>query len=263
MTKSLSSSVSKPKQKVTFKSDRMVKSTPSSLVKDKKRTSKPKVKKTDNETTKSSSSPSLGKTRSLTASKTLEQLKDKMSPFLGIDNSPLTNLSEATTSMLLFYYNIDEQDIINTTMMSMVDNSSYNRKTSFNVKFGGIKMCLKELNSYKMMFTEKNLSKLYTTDSIMALFSNLEKLDMVTNTVLQALILMSAISLTKKKPEGLKIKIPPANVQNLTKSETRRRLSFLLTISQVLFYKSKSFAKLDEKKLSKMQRDLLKIVGDF
>ena len=114
-----------------------------------------------------------------------------------------------------------------------------------------------------MMFTEKNLNKLYTVDNIMALFSNLEKLDMVANTVLQALILISAISLTKQNPNGLKIKIPPASVQNLTKSETRRRLSFLLTISQVLFYKSKSFAKLDEKKMSKMQRDLLKIVGDY
>ena len=44
--------------------------------------------------------------------------------------------------MLLFYYKIDEQDIINTTMMSMVENSTYNRKTSFNAKFGGINMSL-------------------------------------------------------------------------------------------------------------------------
>jgi len=268
MTKSSSPSVSKSNKKVTFKSlkmtDKVAKSSPSSLVKAKGKTpsSDPKVKKTDNETTKASS-PSLGKTRSKTASNTLEQLKDEMSSFLGNNNGPLMNLSEATTSMLLFYYNIDEQDIINTTMMSMVDNSTYNRKTSFNAKFGGIKMSLKELNSYQMMFTEKNLNKLYTVDNIMALFSNLEKLDMVANAVLQALILMSAISLTKKKPDGLKIKIPPASVQNLTKTETRRRLSFLLTISQVLFYKSKSFAKLDEKKMSKMQRDLLKIVGDY
>ena len=97
----------------------------------------------------------------------------------------------------------------------------------------------------------------------MALFSNLEKLDMVSNAALQSLILVSAITLTKRKPEGLKMKMPSGSIQDLSKTEIKQRLSYLLTISQVLFHKSHSFVKLDQKKVARMHKDFIKIVGEL
>ena len=77
------------------------------------------------------------------------------------------------------------------------------------------------------------------------------------------MILVSAITLNKKKPEGLMIKIPSGSIQGLSKTEIKQRLSYLLTISQVLFHKSHSFDQLDQKKFVKMHKDLIKIVGEY
>ena len=49
----------------------------------------------------------------------------------------------------------------------------------------------------------------------------------------------------------------------MSRTEVKKRLSFLLIISQVLFHKSKDFTQVDDKKVSKMQKDLVKIVGEY
>eukprot|EP00091_Calanus_sinicus_P003753 TRINITY_DN1392_c0_g1_i4.p1 TRINITY_DN1392_c0_g1~~TRINITY_DN1392_c0_g1_i4.p1 ORF type:complete len:217 (-),score=101.71 TRINITY_DN1392_c0_g1_i4:67-717(-) len=212
---------------------------------------------------KNSSSPPLGKTRSKTDLHSLQMLKDKMSHFLGEKKNPLMDISDATVMMLMSHYNIQDQDIINTTYMSMVEPENYNRKTSFSRDYGRVKTSLKEIQPFQMLFSEDDITKVFSKDNIMALFSNLEKLDMVPNVALQSLILVSAITLAKKKPEGMKIKMPGAPIQGLDRMEVKKRLSFLLTISQVLFHKSKAFDQLDGKKVSKMQKDLVKIVGEY
>ena len=212
---------------------------------------------------KNSSSSPLGKTRSKTDLHSLQMLKEEMSHFLGEKKNPLMDISEATAMMLMSHYDIQDQDIINTTYMSMVDPENYNRKTSFTKNYGSIKTYLKEIQPFQMLFSEDDITKMYSKDNIMALFSNLEKLDMVSNVALQSLILVSAITLAKKKPEGMKMKMPSGSIQGLSRIEVKKRLSFLLTISQVLFYKSKDFTQVDDKKVSKMQKDLVKIVGEY
>ena len=186
-----------------------------------------------------------------------------MSHFLGEKKNPLIDISEATAMMLMSHYNILDKDIINTTYMSMVDPENYNRKTSFTKNYGSIKTSLKEIQPFQMLFSENEITKMYSKDNIMALFSNLEKLDMLSNVALQSLILVSAITLSKKKPEGMKMKMPSGSIQDLSRIEVKKRLSFLLTISQVLFHKSKDFDQVDDKKVSKMQKDLVKIVGEY
>ena len=53
----------------------------------------------------------------------------------------------------------------------------------------------------------------------------------------------------------------------MSRADIRKRLSFLLTISQVLFHKSNTFDLADDKKVSKkvskMNRDLTKISMEF
>eukprot|EP00092_Neocalanus_flemingeri_P060532 GFUD01072568.1.p1 GENE.GFUD01072568.1~~GFUD01072568.1.p1 ORF type:complete len:101 (+),score=33.20 GFUD01072568.1:215-517(+) len=100
-----------------------------------------------------------------------------------------------------------------------------------------------------MLFSEKNMDKMFSKDNITALFSIIEKLDVVPIVALQSLILESAISVTKKKPAG--------------RLSMKSRLSFLLTLSQVLFDRSKSFQHVENKKVAKMHKDLQKIVADY
>ena len=210
-----------------------------------------------------SASSSLGKTRSKTYLNNLMIVKEEMSPFIGEKKNILMEISEATTMMIMSHYGIQDNDIIKTTFMSLVEPDNYNRKTSFTKSFGSIKPPLKELQPFQKLFTEKNITKMYSKDNIMALFSNLENLNMVSNAALQSLILVSAITLTKKKPDGLKMKMPSGSIQGLSKTEIKQRLSYLLTISQVLFHKSHSFDKVDQKKVAKMHKDLIKIVGEY
>merc|ERR1712142_1119892 len=153
-----------------------------------------------------------------------------MSPFVGVKTNALTDISQAT-------------NIINTTWLSLVDPENYNRKKDFIKSFDSNNKCaLRDLQTFKMLFTEKNGTKMFSTENLAALFSNLEKLNAVSNTVLQSLILMAAIILSRKKPEGLKLKIPTSVLtQTLNKNEIQKRLSFLLTLSQVLYHKGKTF----------------------
>jgi len=213
--------------------------------------------------TKKENPLSLGKTRNKSYQNNFNLVKEEMSPFVGEKRSSLMDISEATTMMLISHYNIQDENILKTTYMMTTDPENYQRKTSFSKNFGVVKSSLKDLVPYQLLFSEKNPRKLFSKDNIKALFQDLEKLDMTSSVALQSLILVSAISLTKKKPEGMKMKIPAGPIQGLSKADVKKRLSYLLTISKVLFYKSKDFEKLETKKISKMHKDLLKIVADF
>ena len=116
---------------------------------------------------------------------------------------------------------IQDKDIINTTFMLLIEPENYNRKPIYNKSFGRIKTLLNELQPFQMLFTDKNITKMYFKDNILAMFSNLEKLDMVSNAALQSLVLVSAITLTMKKPEWLKIKMPSGTIQGLRKTEIK------------------------------------------
>ena len=73
--------------------------------------------------------------------------------------------------------------------MALVDRENYDRKTSFTKQFGNVKTSLKDLEPFKILFLDKNMSEILSKNNITALFSNLDKLDIVPNIVLQSLIL--------------------------------------------------------------------------
>ena len=98
-------------------------------------------------------------------------------------------------------------------------------KTGRQASQSSLETSLKDLEPFQL-FSNKNMSKILSKDNITALFSNLEKLDMVPNIVLQSLILGSdsAISLTKKKPAGLKVKVPAGPLKGLSRVIVKKRL---------------------------------------
>ena len=112
--------------------------------------------------------------------------------------------------MIISHFGIQDKDIINTTFLSLIEPENYEGKPSFTKSVGSVKTSLKELQLFQMLFTEKNISKIYSEDNILAMFS---KLNMVSNTALMSFVLVSAITLTKKKPTGLKIKMPSGSIK--------------------------------------------------
>ena len=53
------------------------------------------------------------------------------------------------------------------------------------------------------------------------------------------------------------------SMEDLCTTENKRSLSFLLIFSDVLFHKSKSFDQVDDKKINRMHKDLIKSVMAF
>ena len=53
------------------------------------------------------------------------------------------------------------------------------------------------------------------------------------------------------------------SMEDLCATENKRSLSFLLIFSDVLFHMSKSFDQVDDKKIYKMHKDLIKSVMAF
>merc|ERR1719431_1719217 len=90
-------------------------------------------------------------------------------------------------------------------------------------------------------------------------------LNEVAKCVLQALILMSVATLSRKKPEDLEMEIPEgyASIQNLSQEEFESRMQLLTIISQLLYNKSNTFRqKEDQEKIKKMHKDCIKIVTE-
>ena len=123
--------------------------------------------------------------------------------------------------------------------------------------------------------------KLLSQRSTKRLMGHLEKLDMTANAALQTLILVSAMyvinyififitiisvilrNLTGVKPSGLKmdLKLPSSNSSGLSKTEVKKRLRLLTTISEILYHKMKSLQ--DAGKFDKLHKDFVKIVTNF
>ena len=78
---------------------------------------------------------------------------------------------------------------------------------------------------------------------------------------------MAAITLSRKKPEGLQMKIPRSVLtvtESLNKSDIRKWLVLLLAISEGGLYKaSQTFDKKELKKITKINKDLKKIQDEY
>merc|ERR1712080_671359 len=175
----------------------------------------------------------------------------------------LQSFSMAAVSLLMAHYKVADQSILNTTAPAMSDMDA-NKKTNIKKKLGDIVDSLESLEAYKQLFTEKNTMKLFSQEGS-KLLDHLEDLDMAANASLQTQILVSAMSLTGKKPAGVKInlKLPCSKASGLIRMEVKKRLNLLLTISEILYQKSKSFKSAESKKMEKVHKDLIKIVSDY
>merc|ERR1712080_314900 len=160
-------------------------------------------------------------------------------------------------------------NIVSTTALAMSDMNSIaktrTKSQDFQNKLGNIADSLKSLEPYQQLFKEKDTMKLFSQEGSKKLLGHLEDLNMAANVALQTQILVSAMSLTGKKPAGLKIdlKLPSSKKSGLTRMEVKKRLSLLITMSEILHQKSKSFTSFEGKKMENIHKDLLKLASDY
>merc|ERR1712080_203076 len=203
------------------------------------------------------------------ASKIQDQM-DNVTPFLGAETNQKTahpqismkNFSKMGVSMLMAHYKVADQNILNTTALAMSDMDS-SMKSNIQSKLGNITDSLQSLAPYKKLFKEKDTSKLFSQEGSMKLLSHLGDLDMAANAALQTEILVSAMTLTGKKPAGLKMDLPSSKKTGLNRMEVRKRLSLLLTMSEILHQKSKTFNSPEANKMERLHKDLFKLVADY
>merc|ERR1712080_302423 len=197
-------------------------------------------------------------------------LLDNMTPFLGAEMNQKTahpqismkNFSIMGVSMLMAHYKVADQNILNTTALAMSDMDS-STKANIQSKLGNITDSLESLAPYKQLFKEKDTSKLFSQEGSKKLLAHLGDLDMAANAALQTEILVSAMTLTGRKPAGLKMDLPSSKKAGLNRMEVRKRLSLLLTMSEILHQKSKTFNSPESNKMKRMHKDLFKLVADY
>merc|ERR550517_1375521 len=112
-------------------------------------------------------------------------------------------------------------------------------------------------------FTEEKTSSLLSPKGS-RLLGHAEDLNVEANAALQALLLVSAMNLTGKKPSGSSLKLASRKSIGLSKADTKKRLLLIATMAGILHQKSNTF---EDKKLSaqlaKIYKDINKMVSDF
>jgi len=210
-------------------------------------------------------------TRSKKTQESLQGMLDRVTPFFDESVSQKTvhqkislqDFSKTSASLLMSHYKVEDEDVLNTTALAMTDVLSNSKKTSFRNRFGRIRSSLESLEPYQQLFKEKDSMKLLSQRSTKRLMGHLEKLDMTANAALQTLILVSAMNLTGVKPSGLKmdLKLPSSNSSGLSKTEVKKRLRLLTTISEILYQRMKSLQ--DAGHFHRIHKDFIKIVTGF
>ena len=148
-------------------------------------------------------------------------------------------------------YNIQDKDIIDTTSMALVDLENYNRKTSFTNHKAVWKH--QDFTEGSWAFPDPLLRQEHDRDTLQGQHHSpdlqLREAWHGAQYCFPDMILGWAISLTKKKK---RVKVPAGPLKGLSRVDVKRRPSFLLTISQVLFHRSKSFQQIEDKNVAKM-----------
>jgi len=168
---------------------------------------------------------------------------------------PLKDFSESAVALLINNYKVEDEKILRTTALAMSSGAPNNQGTSSS--------SLASLERYKQFFTEEKTSSLLSPEGA-RLLGHAEDLNTEANAALQALLLVSAMNLTGKKPAGSSVKLSPRKSIGFSKVETKKRLLLIATMAEILHQKSNTF---EDKKLStqlaKIHKDLHKLVADY
>jgi len=202
----------------------------------------------------SSSAKGLEKTRAASNRATLDSLmagfqsgQGKTKTAMGM---PLKDFSESAVSLLLSNYKVENEKVLSTTALAMSAEASEDKTLS-------------SLERYQQFFTEEKMSTLLSPEGSRML-GHAEDLNTEANAALQALLLVSAMNLTGKKPPGSSLKLASRKSIGLSKADTKKRLLLIATMGEILHQKSNTF---EDKKLAgqlaKIHKDLNKMVADF
>jgi len=207
-------------------------------------------------TKKKSSSEEGMKTRAASNRASLDslmanfQMEGRTKTALGM---PLKDFSESATALLMSNYKVENEKVLTTTALAMSSGASKSKDKT-----------LSSLERFQQFFTEEKTSSLLSPKGS-RLLGHAEDLNVEANAALQALLLLSAMNLTGKKPSGSSgLKLASRKSIGLSKADTKKRLLLIATMAEILHQKSNTF---EDKKLSaqlaKIYKDLNKMVSDF
>jgi len=165
---------------------------------------------------------------------------------------PLKDFSESAVALLMSNYKVENEKVLSTTALAMSSGASKSKDKT-----------LSSLERYQQFFTEEKTSSLLSPKGS-RLLGHAEDLNVEANAALQALLLVSAMNLTGKKPAGSSMKLATRKSIGLSKIDTKKRLLLIATMAEILHQKSNTF---EDKKLSaqlaKIYKDLNKMVADY
>merc|ERR1739844_811922 len=196
----------------------------------------------------------------------IAQIEEEMAPFVGNNTNYMTDLCQATAKMMLTHYNIQDRNTLQTTWLSLGEPENY--AMANDTLADDTKNALKYLQFVAPLFPVMNETRPFQGTCLSYLDGFMNWMDgwlnEVAKCVLQALILMSVATLSRKKPEDLEMEIPEgyASIQNLSQEEFERRMQLLIVISQLLYNKSNTFLQEDQEKIKKMHKDCIKMVTE-
>merc|ERR1711971_663070 len=177
------------------------------------------------------------------------QMEGRTKTALGM---PLKDFSESATALLMSNYKVENEKVLSTTALAMSSGASESKDKT-----------LSSLERFQQFFTEEKTSSLLSPKGS-RLLGHAEDLNVEANAALQALLLLSAMNLTGKKPSGSSLKLASRKSIGLSKADTKKRLLLIATMAEILHQKSNTF---DDKKLSsqlaKVYKDLNRMVSDF
>jgi len=178
------------------------------------------------------------------------QMEGRTKTALGM---PLKDFSESATALLMSNYKVENEKVLTTTALAMSSGASKSKDKT-----------LSSLERFQQFFTEEKTSSLLSPKGS-RLLGHAEDLNVEANAALQALLLLSAMNLTGKKPSGSSgLKLASRKSIGLSKADTKKRLLLIATMAEILHQKSNTF---EDKKLSaqlaKIYKDLNKMVSDF
>jgi len=178
------------------------------------------------------------------------QIEGRAKTALGM---PLKDFSESAVSLLMSNYKVENEKVLTTTALAMSSGASKSKDKT-----------LSSLERFQQFFTEEKTSSLLSPKGS-RLLGHAEDLNVEANAALQALLLLSAMNLTGKKPSGSSgLKLASRKSIGLSKADTKKRLLLIATMAEILHQKSNTF---EDKKLSaqlaKIYKDLNKMVSDF
>jgi len=230
---------------------------------------KPKLEDTVSDDIPSTSKMTNRVTRAQSSHSSLQSLLDGVRPFVNEKmreqktvhkQFSVGDLTDTSAGILLNHYKIENQDILQTAALAWsnlpLDSKAENANLGNN--FGNVEHSLQSLGSFKQIFTEKKLN-------LSELFHGADELELAANGALQAMLLVEAMHLTGHKPSGLRmnVRLPKNKSSGLTRAEIKQRITSIVVLSEILFYKGKTFQDFDVARFQKLHKDLLKIATTF